>query len=111
MIRRTPTAAIVSHLEKTLRVAGDPVRAETAEVSRRRGGLLTLHSEPLGPSDLVLVERMIRTSGTWALVDGLAANVAGSLVERHAAYAVLDRWATDPDRDPPTSLCARRSSI
>lgn len=45
------------------------------------------------------VERMLRTAGTWALVDGLAADVAGSLAERFPAQLqpVLDRWATDPD--------------
>jgi 3-methyladenine DNA glycosylase AlkD len=60
--------------------------------------LLTLHQKALGPSDFALVERLIRSSGTWALVDGLAANVAGALVERHPEAALeLDRWATDPD--------------
>ncbi len=41
---------------------------------------------------------MLRSSGTWALVDGLAVNVAGGLVERYPELtATLDRWATDTD--------------
>jgi len=39
---------------------------------------------------------MIRGAFTWAYVDGLAANVVGSLVERHPHLAEdLDRWSTD----------------
>lgn len=48
--------------------------------------------------DLALVERLVVGSGTWALVDGLAALVAGDLVERFPALtAELDRWSTDAD--------------
>ena len=44
------------------------------------------------------MEGFLRTSGTWALVDGLAADVMGSLVERAPELlATLDRWATDDD--------------
>jgi 3-methyladenine DNA glycosylase AlkD len=60
--------------------------------------VLDLRGDVLQPGDLELVERLIRESGTWALVDGLAASVAGPLVERHPALtATLDRWATDDD--------------
>jgi 3-methyladenine DNA glycosylase AlkD len=60
--------------------------------------LLDVHGPMLLPADLILVERLIRESRTWALVDGLAAHVAGSLVERHPALArTLDRWARDRD--------------
>ncbi len=52
----------------------------------------------LGPADMALLEDLLRTSRTWALVDGLAANVAGSLVDRDPGLAaVLDRWARDED--------------
>jgi 3-methyladenine DNA glycosylase AlkD len=45
---------------------------------------------------VALVEELLRTSGTWALVDGLAADVMGSLVQRFPELlATLDRWATD----------------
>jgi 3-methyladenine DNA glycosylase AlkD len=52
----------------------------------------------LTPADLRFVERLLRDSGTWALVDSLAADVAGSLVARFPElYPTLDRWAADPD--------------
>jgi 3-methyladenine DNA glycosylase AlkD len=45
-----------------------------------------------------MLERLLRESRTWALVDGLAASVAGPLVERFpAAGRILDRWARDED--------------
>jgi 3-methyladenine DNA glycosylase AlkD len=49
--------------------------------------------------DLGLVERLVRASKTWALVDPLAANVAGRIRERDPARAtrVLDRWAAGDD--------------
>jgi 3-methyladenine DNA glycosylase AlkD len=60
--------------------------------------LLTDRHALLQPSDAVLVERFLRTSGTWALVDGLAADVMGSLVGRFPELlATLDRWALDDD--------------
>lgn len=60
--------------------------------------LLELHGQLLGPADLPVLERLLRDSGTWALVDGLAASVVGPLVERRPDLAtVLDRWATDAD--------------
>lgn len=52
--------------------------------SRRRGG----HAQILVNSR-TLVERMIRTATTWALVDPLAARVAGALVERFPALAAI----------------------
>jgi 3-methyladenine DNA glycosylase AlkD len=60
--------------------------------------LLDLYSALLLPSDMALLERLLREAKTWALVDGLAASVAGALVEREpAAASVLDRWAVDED--------------
>ncbi len=60
--------------------------------------LLDQRSALLGPDDVALLERLIRESGTWALVDGLAASVVGALVEAHPeAASMLDRWATDGD--------------
>jgi 3-methyladenine DNA glycosylase AlkD len=59
-------------------------------LNARAGGLLA--------RDAVLVERLIRQSGTWALVDDLAVNVMGGLVERFGTLgAALDRWASDED--------------
>jgi 3-methyladenine DNA glycosylase AlkD len=52
----------------------------------------------LEPTDLAFLQQLIRESGTWALVDGLAATVAGGLVELHPELAeALDAWAQDPD--------------
>jgi 3-methyladenine DNA glycosylase AlkD len=61
--------------------------------------LLTDRRALLQADDAKLVERMLRTAGTWALVDGLAADVMGSLVERFGdqLHPALDQWATDPD--------------
>jgi 3-methyladenine DNA glycosylase AlkD len=60
--------------------------------------LLDLYRDQLGPGDVVLLERLLREARTWALVDGLAASVVGSLVDRYPeTAAVLDRWATDDD--------------
>jgi 3-methyladenine DNA glycosylase AlkD len=52
----------------------------------------------LQAADASLLEELLRTSRTWALVDGLAANVAGSLTERYPELSsTLDRWAADDD--------------
>ncbi len=68
--------------------------------------LLEIWGARLEAADAALVERLIREGRTWALVDELAAVVAGGLVERHPELgAVLDRWADDPD------LWIRRSAL
>lgn len=60
--------------------------------------LLERKTSLLTTDDVPLIEHMLRSSMTWALVDGLAANVAGDLAERFDAMAaVLDRWAGDSD--------------
>ncbi len=60
--------------------------------------LLDLYAERLTAADLALIERLLREARTWAIVDGLAASVAGPLVERFPRLgATLDRWAVDPD--------------
>lgn len=60
--------------------------------------LLTDRRALLDARDAPLIEQFLRTSGTWALVDGMAADVMGSLVERFPRLlATLDRWATDDD--------------
>jgi 3-methyladenine DNA glycosylase AlkD len=52
----------------------------------------------LRPADAAFIEQLLRTSGTWALVDTLAADVMGSLVERFPdLLTTLDRWSTDDD--------------
>ena len=60
--------------------------------------LLDLYGDRLEPGDAPVIERMLREARTWALVDGLAANVVGPLADRHLELgAVLDRWAGDSD--------------
>jgi 3-methyladenine DNA glycosylase AlkD len=61
--------------------------------------LLEVRSSLLSVSDLALLERLIRESLTWALVDGLAADVVGDVLAANeaATVAVLDRWAADDD--------------
>jgi 3-methyladenine DNA glycosylase AlkD len=52
----------------------------------------------LEPGDIQLIERLLRESRTWALVDGLAASVAGPLVENFPVLnRTLDRWSKDED--------------
>jgi len=72
--------------------------SEVFELRAAAVELLDLRGDLLEGRDIVLVERLIRGSGTWALVDNLAARVAGSLVERSPRLArTLDRWAGDGD--------------
>ncbi len=61
--------------------------------------MLELNAKLLVPADLGLIEHFLRHSGTWALIDGLAANVAGELAEHFSAEVepTLDRWAADQD--------------
>ena len=68
--------------------------------------LLALNADRLRYEDAALLERLLRESRTWALVDGLATSVAGRLVEGDERFGpVLDRWATDDD------FWIRRSSL
>jgi 3-methyladenine DNA glycosylase AlkD len=60
--------------------------------------LLALYRGMLRGKDVEVIERLLRESKTWALVDNLSAVVVGDLVERFPALeATLDRWAGDDD--------------
>ena len=61
--------------------------------------LLTRDARQLRAGDLPLLERLARESRTWALLDYLAVDVVGTLVEAdpHSVDTELDRWSTDPD--------------
>ncbi len=76
---------------------------------RRAAATMLLERFPrlLTPGDLSLIERLLRESLTWALVDGLAADVVGGILAASPAEVtpVLDRWASDPD------FWIRRSSL
>jgi 3-methyladenine DNA glycosylase AlkD len=60
--------------------------------------LLSQRGDLLNSRDAGLLEKLIRESKTWALVDPLATTVAGDLVVRFSEMNdVLDEWATDRD--------------
>ncbi len=61
--------------------------------------LLELHPKLLTAAALPLIERLLRESLTWALVDALATDVVGGILARSPdeTTPVLDRWSTDPD--------------
>jgi 3-methyladenine DNA glycosylase AlkD len=67
---------------------------------RRMAATFFLEAYPdlVRPGDLPLLERLVRQAKTWALVDGLACDVIGSVLVRHpSAASKLDRWAADDD--------------
>jgi len=76
---------------------------------RRMAAVMTLELHPklLGPADLPLIERLLRESLTWALVDGLAADVVGGILMASPTEVepIMDRWSADPD------FWIRRSSL
>jgi 3-methyladenine DNA glycosylase AlkD len=60
--------------------------------------VLEMHVPRLTADDLGAVEELIRQARTWALVDGLAATVAGGIALRDASsWPRIDGWASDPD--------------
>jgi 3-methyladenine DNA glycosylase AlkD len=60
--------------------------------------LLEEYVAVLEPVDLDLVERLIRESKTWALVDVLSGDVVGEMILRNPRVAArLDAWAKDDD--------------
>jgi len=60
--------------------------------------LLVRHVDLLSPADLPWLERLLRSSHTWAYIDALAVDVVGPVVERSRdADRLLERWSTDPD--------------
>lgn len=69
--------------------------------------VLSARKKTLTFEDLPLLERMIRESKTWALVDPLAIDLVGHLVTAHpeASAPELDRWNADED------FWIRRSSM
>ncbi len=82
---------VIALVEELWRVPVHERRAAAVEV-------LEAHGEVLRAEDATLLERLLRESRTWALVDSLAASVVGPLVEREPSLgSVLDRWAADED--------------
>lgn len=59
---------------------------------------LQAQAKLLEASDLQVLERLLRESKTWALVDVLAADVCGGLLTRFPKLRPeVDRWAVNPD--------------
>lgn len=69
--------------------------------------LLQRHPRLLGVADAAVIERLVRESRTWALVDYLAVDVLGRLVQADpdAVSPLMDRWAAADD------FWVRRSSL
>src|ERR1700689_2509387 len=77
-------AAMVAWAVALWRAPGHERRVAAAE-------LLTLAAPKLRAGDLATVERLLRESGTWALVDGLAVSVAGEIALRDPrSWPVID---------------------
>jgi 3-methyladenine DNA glycosylase AlkD len=115
-LRRVVTAAVRSHraVWKDPGLGRDDMTAWAAELwrepvhERRMAAVevLRLALEQLRADDLALVEALIREARTWALVDSLAGDIAGTIALRDpAAWPRIDGWASDPD------FWVRRSAI
>lgn len=72
-------AALVATIDAGLRAHATPERRAAA------AALLEARSALLVPEDLALLERFLRESRIWALVDDIAALIVGPLVERARA--------------------------
>ncbi len=61
--------------------------------------LLVKQAAAFEPRHLPFLERLLRESHTWALVDEIAPRLVGPLLIRHPRQVgrVLDGWANDPD--------------
>jgi 3-methyladenine DNA glycosylase AlkD len=102
VIRREAKAAARRHTLDRVALLDVVARLWAREIHELRMAaveLLVLRTEALTAADLAgAVEPLLRGAKTWALVDSLAAHVAGSLAERFpACRRTLDRWAKDPD--------------
>ena len=100
-IRRTVQAAVRSHQgldrEAVLAWAAALWREPVHERRMAAVELLTLAVRRLTADDLPAVAKLLRESGTWALADGLACNVAGAIALRDpSSWPLIDAWAADP---------------
>lgn len=104
---------VVKELSEGRQLDRDSVLSLVAELwskpvfERRMAAVLILdqHADTLRAADLLLTERLIRESKTWALVDVLAGNVVGEMALHLRLELVLDRWMRDDD------FWVRRSSL
>ena len=101
-LRAVVAATLAEHdplgRRRLLAVARALWRRPVFECRGAAADLLERHTGLLAAADAALLERFVRESRTWALVDWLAIPVAGPLVEREPALGpTLDRWAADHD--------------
>ena len=111
----TDTRAVVKELDAELALDHDGLIALVEALwskpvfERRLAATVFLQRHPglVTVADLPLLERLVRESRTWALVDYLAVDVLGSMViaDPDGMTPVMDRWATDDD------FWVRRSSL
>ncbi|MEA2686026.1 MAG: hypothetical protein QOE93_1221 [Actinomycetota bacterium] len=97
---RAATRRIAPLLDRTTLLAVVDALWESPVFDRKLAATLLLdaRADVLEPEDLARIERLVRDSHTWALVDVLAGDVAGAVLLRYPeAAAVLDRWAADED--------------
>jgi 3-methyladenine DNA glycosylase AlkD len=100
-IRATVREALAAApLDHDLRLAAVAAlwKTDVHELRMAAVELLVRSVKLLERGDLAVLERLLRESHTWALVDSIAAHLVGALVVAHPALArTLDRWARDPD--------------
>ena len=111
----TDTRAAVKEVDAGLALDHDGLIALVAALwskpvfERRLAAIVFLQRHPglVTVTDLPLLERLVRESRTWALVDYLAGDVLGRMViaDPDGMTPVMDRWATDDD------FWVRRSSL
>jgi 3-methyladenine DNA glycosylase AlkD len=109
-MRRVVTRAVRGHpgLDREAAVAWAVALWHEPVHERRMAAVevLRLALRQLRADDLATVETLIRQAGTWALVDSLAGDVAGTIALRDpAAWPRVDSWAEDGD------FWVRRSAI
>lgn len=97
--RRWRTAHAEWDLDASCRLTEALWRREVFELRSFALVLLVKRAAEFEPRHLDLLERLLRDSHTWALVDEIAPRLVGPLLVRHPREAgrVLDRWARDPD--------------
>ncbi|MGA5167345.1 MULTISPECIES: DNA alkylation repair protein [Streptomyces] len=107
-----PVPEVRRTVKSALRALGPPSRDDTLRLAallwsdevyeHRQAAVETLTARAaavLRAGDLAGLERYLRASGTWALVDPLAVHAVGAVVSRDPAACgdALDRWARDED--------------
>lgn len=107
-VARVVEAHSIDHHDDLMAVVGACWEQPFYEARLAAVEILVLRRELLGLDDLTVLAEMIRDAETWALVDPLATNVVGWIVEHHPVEAgpTLDQWSCDQ-----TSFWVRRASM